>query len=598
MAGILGSSKVWSSSTDRGGEMEGRMFCTGSKSMVSALVLGMMVGGLGACSGGKMDGFSNEEWQRVTAIVPMSTEMPSNPFDTRANEDAVARFGQRLFFDKRGAEAITVDGPTGKGPYPLIDSTTGLPVLDLVTMMPKIVPGEKGKVSCATCHGSQYLVEARSTLVVSHGRNWSGRNTPTMSNLGYLSAILWTGNFDSMREHGSAALGGNSSTMSQIHFIYNFHKAEYTSLFGPLPDALDPTSTEAARFPATGNPKAATTVNGKSVMSADGAFEKMLPEDRAVINTMKGNMGIVFDAHNRRLTTPNSPFERYVRDQDASAISERAKNGLRLFIGKASCVDCHNGPALSDGQFHNVGVATPMFAPGSTTVAGTPDRGRGGALLGGLNNQLMRLRTNEMLPSELEEVPIFGGAGQYSDNPTEGRRRLEGKEEASCVTRSTDMADITSACQGLFYPGAPADDTKTPAVAAKPADPRLDVCVQANTPTGICTKYDDAFEGTFRTPILLNVAETGPYFHTGEKSTLRDVVVHYNVGGSPEGTFVGTKSPRLRPLGLSDTEIDDLVEFLKTLTGNPPDPNWMCDPALPPAPSGQPSVAGGACAAI
>jgi cytochrome c peroxidase len=69
----------------------------------------------------------------------------------------------------------------------------------------------------------------------------------------------------------------------------------------------------------------------------------MLPEDRAVINTMKGNMGIVFDAHNRRLTTPNSPFERYVRDQDASAISERAKNGLRLFIGKASCIDCHRG---------------------------------------------------------------------------------------------------------------------------------------------------------------------------------------------------------------------------------------------------------------
>ena len=68
---------------------------------------------------------------------------------------------------------------------------------------------------------------------------------------------------------------------------------------------------------------------------------------------LKGNMGIVFDAHNRQLITPNSPFERYVRDQDGSAISERAKNGLRLFIGKASCVDCHNGPALSDGGFHN-----------------------------------------------------------------------------------------------------------------------------------------------------------------------------------------------------------------------------------------------------
>jgi cytochrome c peroxidase len=421
-----------------------------------------------------------------------------------------------------------------------------------------------------------------------------------MANLGYLSSILWTGNFDSMREHGAGAMGGNSTTLAQIHFIYNFHKDEYASLFGPLPDALDPTSAEAARFPATGNAKGATTVNGKSVMSADGVFEKMAPADRATVYQFKGNMGIVFDAHNRRLITPNSPFERYVRDQDASAISERAKNGLRLFIGKASCVDCHNGPALSDGGFHNIGVATPMFAPGSTTVAGTPDRGRGGALLGGLNNQLMRLRTNEALAaasSDLEQVPIFGGAGQYSDNPTEGRRRLEEKEAGSCVARSTDVADVTSACQSLFYPGAPADDTKTPPVAAKPADARLDFCVQANTPTGVCTKYDDAFEGTFRTPILLNVAKTAPYFHTGEKATLRDVVMHYNNGGSPEGTFAGTKSSRLRPLGLSDIEIDDLVEFLNTLTGDLPDPNFLCDPSLSRAAPGVASVFGGACAA-
>jgi cytochrome c peroxidase len=544
-----------------------------------------------------MDGFSNEDWNRVTAIAPLSEAMPTNPFDAMGDDVPRSRFGQRLFFDKRGAEAITVDGPSGKGPYTPIDPATGTAVIDPVTMKPKVIAGETGKVSCATCHGSQYLVDARSTYALSHGRSWLTHNTPTMANLGYLRSILWTGSFDSMREHGAGAMGGNSTTLAQIHFIYNFHKDEYTSLFGPLPDALDPTSPEAARFPATGNPKAATTVNGKSVMSADGVFEKLLPEDRQAIYTFKGNMGIVFDAHNRRLTTPNSPFERYVRDQDASAISERAKNGLRLFIGKASCVDCHNGPALSDGQFHNIGVATPMFAPGSTTVPGNPDRGRGGALVGSLNNQLMKLRTNEMLPSELEQVPIFGGAGQYSDNPTEGRRILDDKEQASCVTRSFDVADITSSCQALFFPGSPADDTKTPPVAAKPADARLDYCVRANTPTGVCTKYDDAFEGAFRTPILLNVAKTAPYFHTGEKTTLRDVVVHYNNGGAPAGTFVGTKSSRLRPLGLSDLEIDDLVEFLNTLTGDAPDPAWLCDLSLPRAAAGVGPVFGGACAA-
>ena len=30
--------------------------------------------------------------------------------------------------------------------------------------------------------------------------------------------------------------------------------------------------------------------------------------------------------------------------------------GLRLFIGKANCTQCHNGPLLTNNEFHNTGV--------------------------------------------------------------------------------------------------------------------------------------------------------------------------------------------------------------------------------------------------
>jgi cytochrome c peroxidase len=552
-----------------------------------------------------MDGFSNEDWTRIQAIAPLATAMPKAPFDLMGDNDGMARFGQRLFFDKRGAEAITVDGPSGKGPYPATDPATGKPIVDPVTLMPVIIPGEKGKVSCATCHGSTYLVDARTSFPVSHGRNWLSHNTPTMANLGYLKDVLWTGRFDSLREHGTGAMGGNSTTLAQIHFIYNFHRDEYNALFPntPLDPALDPTAPDAARFPTTGNAKGATTVNGKPVMSADGVLEKMAKADQWAVFQFKGNMGIVFEAHPRKLNTPNSPFERYVRDQDSSALSDQAKSGLRLFIGKASCIDCHNGPGLSDNQFHNIGVPTPaVFPPGSTTP-GVADRGRGGVLVAQLNNQLMQLRTNAMLTDPMDQVPIFGGAGQFSDDTDAGKKHLQDLDQQLCVTRSTDVADVTASCQALFYPGAPEDATKTPPVPAKPADPRLDICIAANMADGVCTKYADSEEGSFRTPMLLNVEKTAPYFHTGlnfrtgQVNTLRDVVVHYNEGGGPDGSFAGTKSPRIRPLGLSDSEIDDIVEFLKSLTGDAPDPNWICDPSLPAAPAGQPSVAFGACAA-
>ena len=74
----------------------------------------------------------------------------------------------------------------------------------------------------------------------------------------------------------------------------------------------------------------------------------------------------------------------------------------------------------------------------------------------------------------------------------------------------------------------------------------------------------------FRTPTLLNVAETAPYFHSGLAKTLEEVIWFYNVGGGQSGTFAGKKSPEIRPLGLTEAEVSDLVEFLKSLTGKTP----------------------------
>jgi cytochrome c peroxidase len=74
--------------------------------------------------------------------------------------------------------------------------------------------------------------------------------------------------------------------------------------------------------------------------------------------------------------------------------------------------------------------------------------------------------------------------------------------------------------------------------------------------------------GAFKTSTLRNVAVTPPYMHDGSLKTLRDVVVHYNNGGvTKEGDPVNDfLSSGIRPLGLTDAEIDDLVAFLESLT--------------------------------
>ena len=68
----------------------------------------------------------------------------------------------------------------------------------------------------------------------------------------------------------------------------------------------------------------------------------------------------------------------------------------------------------------------------------------------------------------------------------------------------------------------------------------------------------------FRTPTLRNVELTAPYMHDGSLATLRDVLAYYDRGGvSNEGL-----DPLIRPLGLSDQEIEDLLAFLLSLTGS------------------------------
>ena len=76
----------------------------------------------------------------------------------------------------------------------------------------------------------------------------------------------------------------------------------------------------------------------------------------------------------------------------------------------------------------------------------------------------------------------------------------------------------------------------------------------------------DADLGKFRVPSLRYTKYTFPYMHNGMLETLRDVVVFYSEGGG-ENDFSANKTDLIQPLGLSDPEIDDLVAFLESLSG-------------------------------
>ncbi len=120
----------------------------------------------------------------------------------------------------------------------------------------------------------------------------------------------------------------------------------------------------------------------------------MDPADQAVVNLAFANFGKALAAYQRKLISGESPFDRFVAGDDA-AISLAAKRGLKLFVGKAACVECHLGPTFSDEEFH---------------VTGVPQIGEHVA------------KGPEFDPGRLGAVPVYLGwdfntAGPYNDDP-------------------------------------------------------------------------------------------------------------------------------------------------------------------------------------
>ncbi|HVE84153.1 MAG TPA: hypothetical protein VND93_14950, partial [Myxococcales bacterium] len=78
----------------------------------------------------------------------------------------------------------------------------------------------------------------------------------------------------------------------------------------------------------------------------------------------------------------------------------------------------------------------------------------------------------------------------------------------------------------------------------------------------------NAFHGEYMTPGLRNVARTAPYMHDGSLGSLEEVIDFYDRGGVANPH----RDPRLKPLGLTPGEKAQLVELLKSLTGEVPAP--------------------------
>ncbi len=226
-----------------------------------------------------------------------------------------------------------------------------------------------GAVACATCHQPERLFT--DGLDVAQGVARGERHTMGLVGAAYSPWMFWDGRKDSLWAQALAPLespaehSGNRLQFVKLLASDEHYQAEYTVLFGALPE---------------------------------------LPGQESAITEVFVNMGKSIAAYERLLLPGESRFDLYVNallenDEPRSGLilNDDEIAGLRLFIGDAQCINCHNGPLFTNNEFHNTSV---LPATGKL-----PSMGRVGAV-------------REVLADP------FNCRGVYSDEPDAGCAEL------------------------------------------------------------------------------------------------------------------------------------------------------------------------------
>jgi cytochrome c peroxidase len=243
--------------------------------------------------------------------------LPKDPSNAHADDPATIALGKKFFFDPRFSGNI--------------------------------------KVSCATCHRAD--VSFTDNLPLAHGMGFTTRRSMPLLGVAYNSWFFWDGRKDSL---WSQALGPLESSVEHgftrtacAYEICRFYRQEYEAIFGKTSDVKN-----AAACPATED------------IAVLKAWATMTPDQREDVNRIYANMGKSIEAYVRTIVPGPSRFDAYAKalvDGDANSLPKifnaDEAEGLRLFIGKAKCTNCHSGPLFTNSDFHNTGVPAPAQMP-------------------------------------------------------------------------------------------------------------------------------------------------------------------------------------------------------------------------------------------
>lgn len=245
-----------------------------------------------------------------------------------------------------------------------------------------------GTIACAHCHDPEK--QFQDGLPLAHGIGTTERRSMPLIGAAYAPFLFWDGRKDSL---WAQALGPMENAVEQggdrtlyAHLIAEKYRRPFEAVFGALPDLAD-------------LPRRAGPVEDPAVLAA---WRGLSSDRQETVSRLYADIGKAIEAYERTMLPRATRFDRYVAavlagGDGADILSASEIAGLGLFIGRGHCTRCHNGPLLTNNDFHNTGVPPRPGAPPD------PGRARGAALV----------RADE-----------FNCSSRYSDTPVGGCAEL------------------------------------------------------------------------------------------------------------------------------------------------------------------------------
>ena len=303
-----------------------------------------------------------EEREMLRSLSYASMEpVPADPSNKYADDERAAELGHKLFFDTR------LSG--------------------------------NGKVACASCHIPSQGFQDSKPLGV--GVGIANRRTMPIASTAHSPWQFWDGRADNQWGQALGPLESpvehGGSRAQYAHVVAEVYREDYETIFGALPDLH--------AVPREAGPVADTAWSN--------AWQRMPVVHRDQVTRMYANIGKAIAAYERRIQFGESRFDRYVDAElagrphtPASAFTRDEEAGLRLFIGKGSCVNCHNGSLLTDNHFHNTGVRV-------ADASLPPDSGRATGVRQAIAGEFSCMgKYSDATPQDCEELRFAATEGE------------------------------------------------------------------------------------------------------------------------------------------------------------------------------------------